>query len=78
MLQGMQPNRSKIKTNLEQSLMLVTILTPVIGYEKASDIAKLAYKKEISLRQAAIELDYIRGDDFDRIVNFKNMLGTKD
>ncbi len=74
MLEGIQPNLTKIKINLEQSLMLVTALTPVIGYQKASEIAKLAYIEEISLRQAAIQLDYITGDEFDKIINWKDMV----
>ncbi len=77
MVEGIKPNLTKIKKDLEQSLMLVTALTPEIGYEKASKIAQLAHKKQISLRQASIELDYINGDDFDRIVDPTLMGGPK-
>ena len=78
MIEGMKPNRSKLETNLEQSLMLVTALTPVIGYDKASEIAKLAHKDKLSLRQAAMQLAYINSDDFDNIVNPKKMIDPKD
>ncbi len=78
MLEGIQPNLSTIKKYLDKSLMIVTALTPVIGYQKASEIAKLAYKEGTSLRQAAIKLDYINVDDFDDIINLEAMLKPKE
>ena len=74
MVEGLQPNHERIQKDLEQSLMLVTALTPEIGYEKASKIAQLAHSKEISLREAALELDYISDIDFDRIVDPSSMI----
>ena len=64
-----QPNHSKIQKDLNQCLMLVTALTPKIGYEKASEIAKHAHKENLNLRQAAIQLGYISEEDYDNIVN---------
>ncbi len=69
MIEGIKPNRSKIKDNLEQSLMLVTALTPTIGYKKASEIAQVAHLQKINLREAAVQLGYVSKDDFDRIVD---------
>ena len=67
---AIKPNRSKITEDLNQSLMLVTALTPVIGYEKANEIARLAYLQNISLRQAAFKLGHISESDFDRFMRF--------
>ena len=58
--------------------MLVTALTPAIGYEKASEIAQYAHKKRISLRDAAIKLGYTNEVDFDRLVNPKSMIFPHD
>ena len=77
MIEGIQPNINRIKVNLEQSLMLVTSLTPTIGYEKASRIALHAHKKGITLREASIELNYISKTDFDLIINPKLMINLE-
>ena len=69
MVEGMEPNLSRIQRDVEQSLMLVTPLAPVIGYDKASAIAKYAHAQGTSLRDAALELGYVSADDFDRIVD---------
>ncbi|TCD55654.1 class II fumarate hydratase [Synechococcus sp. BS55D] len=69
MVEGMEPNRPRIQELVERSLMLVTALTPAIGYEKASSIAKQAHANGTSLREAALELGYVSATDFDRIVN---------
>ena len=58
-LKGIKPNLKNIKTGLENSLMLVTALAPVIGYNKAAEMAKLAHKKGISLTEANIILKYV-------------------
>ena len=73
MFEGIEPNKEKIQNHLEQSLMLVTALTPEIGYNKASQVAQLAHREGISLREAAIKLGHINGDDFDRIVDPSSM-----
>ena len=69
MVEGIEPNRSRIQRDVEQSLMLVTPLTPVIGYDKASAIAKYAHEQGSSLRDAALELGYVSASEFDRIVD---------
>jgi fumarate hydratase, class II len=60
---------------VEESLMLVTALSPVIGYDKASRIAHYALDNNLSLREAALKLGYVNSEDFDRIVDPKNMVG---
>ena len=76
MIEGMQPNLEKIEHNLQQSLMLVTSLAPEIGYEKASQIAQYAHKKNITLKEAAKILGHVNENDFNRIVNVKLMTGS--
>ena len=61
---GIEPNAKKIKQNLDGSLMLVTALNPHIGYEKSAKISLMAYRDDMTLRDAAIELG-VDGDDFD-------------
>ena len=75
MIEGIQPNEPKIKQYLENSLMLITALTPSIGYEKASKIAQLAHEKNISLREASNQLNYIDQEEFDNLINPKLMIG---
>tara|TARA_Y100001968_G_scaffold80983_1_gene72097 strand:- start:2167 stop:3555 length:1389 start_codon:yes stop_codon:yes gene_type:complete len=74
MIVGIQPNKAKIKQYLENSLMLVTALAPSIGYEKASKIAQLAHEKDLTLRQACNQLNYIDDEEFDNLTNPKSMI----
>ena len=67
-IDGIQINREQIDKNLKQSLMLVTALNPHIGYDKAAQVAKNAHKKNISLRQSAVELGYLTEEEFDKLV----------
>jgi len=67
-INGIELNREQIDQNLKHSLMLVTALNPHIGYDKAAQVAKNAHKKKISLRESAIELGYLTGDQFDAMV----------
>ena len=71
---GILPNEEKIKSNLESSLMLVTALNPHIGYEKAAEIAKLAYKQNLTLKQAAAALGILTEEEFDRFVDPTKMV----
>ncbi len=71
---GIEPNHEQIKLNLERSLMLVTALNPVIGYDKAANIAKKAYKEGKTLRAVAIELGYLTGEQFDESVRPEDMI----
>lgn len=73
---GIRPNEEKMKEYLNRSLMLVTALNPVIGYENAAKIAKLAYQEDLTLKQAAIQLGLLDEESFDRAVNPANMIGT--
>jgi len=66
---GLKPNREQIEHYLHRSLMLVTALTPVIGYDRAAKIALLAHEQGLTLREAALKLGYLSGEDFDRLVN---------
>ncbi len=68
-LKGIKPNFEKIQENLNKSLMLVTALNPKIGYDKSAEIAKKAHKENINLKEAAIKLDYIKEDEFDKLVD---------
>lgn len=71
---GFQPNVKKITENVERCLMLVTALTPKIGYDNAAKAAKYAYEKDITLKEACLELNLISAEDFDLIVNPKEMI----
>ncbi|MAD67979.1 MAG: fumarate hydratase, class II [Synechococcus sp. CPC100] len=73
MVEGIEPNRARIQRDVEQSLMLVTPLAPMIGYDKASAIAKYAHEQGLSLRNAALDLGYVSAEDFDRIVDPADM-----
>src|SRR5256885_1981211 len=70
---GMTINREQIDENLRESLMLVTALNPHIGYDNAAKIAKHAHKKKIGLRESAIELELLTGEEFDRYVKPEDM-----
>ncbi|SDC36740.1 fumarase, class II [Halanaerobium congolense] len=71
---GIEPNKKQIDQNLNKSLMLVTALNPIIGYDKAGDIAKKAYKEDKTLKEAAIELNYLTAEEFDKAINPKKMV----
>jgi fumarate hydratase class II len=73
-VQGIQANEKNIKAMVDRSLMLVTALNPVIGYDKAAAIAKKAYKENTSLREACIALGYLSGEDFDKYVKAEKMV----
>lgn len=74
LVEGMEPNRKQIEGFLERSLMLVTALSPVIGYDKASEVAHHALEHDMSLRDAALQLGYVSAEDYDRIVDPKKMV----
>ena len=71
---GIAPNRAEIDRKLHGSLMLVTALAPHIGYDRAAQVAKHAHAHDLSLRDAAIALGYVTGDDFDRWVRPEAMV----
>jgi len=72
---GIEPNYEGIKKHLENSLMLVTALNPHIGYEKAAKIAKKALKENLSLREAAIALEFLTDAEFTEWVKPEDMIG---
>lgn len=75
-VKGMEADEAKIKNNVEQSLMLVTALSPVIGYDKAAKIAHKAHHEGKTLRETAIELGYLSGEEFDKSVRPEEMIGN--
>jgi len=62
-------NEDKLKKYVSHSLMLVTALTPTIGYEKAAQVVYKAYQENISLREACLHLNFLSEEEFDRIVD---------
>jgi len=72
---GMEPVASVMEDNVRKSLMLVTALNPHIGYDRAAAIAKLAYRDNLTLREAAIRSGFLTGEEFDRIVRPERMAG---
>jgi fumarate hydratase class II len=75
LVEGTRPNRKKIAEYVERSLMLVTALSPVIGYDKASAIAHKAYEEDLTLKESALNSGYVDELQFDMIVDPRKMLG---
>jgi len=71
---GIEANEERIHSNLHNSLMLVTALNPHIGYDKAAEVAKKAHKENTTLREAITTLGYMSGEDFDTLVQPKDMI----
>jgi len=71
---GIEANEERIHSNLHNSLMLVTALNPHIGYDKAAEVAKKAHKENTTLREAITALGYMSGEDFDTLVQPKDMI----
>jgi fumarate hydratase, class II len=74
LIEGTKPNLKKIKEYLDRSLMLVTALVPVIGYDKASKIAYYAMDNDLTLKAAALKLGFVTEDEFNRIVDPAKMV----
>jgi len=74
LVEGTKPNLKKINEYVERSLMLVTALAPVIGYDKASKIAHYAMDNDLTLKAAALKLGFVTEDEFDRIVDPTKMI----
>lgn len=72
-IKGIELNREQIDRDVKDSLMLVTALNPHIGYDKAAQVAKNAHKKKISLRESAMELGFLTGEEFDKYVKAEEM-----
>ena len=74
LVEGTRPNLKKIKEYVERSLMLVTALAPVIGYDKASQIAHYAMDHDLTLKAAALQLGFVDAAEFDRVVDPAKMV----
>jgi fumarate hydratase class II len=74
LVEGTQPNLAQIKNFVERSLMLVTALSPVVGYDKASQTAHYALDHDLTLKEAALKLGVVSAEEFDRIVDPKKMV----
>jgi len=74
---GIVANENNIKKHLENSLMLVTALNPVIGYDNAAKVAKKAHKENKTLKEAAIELGLLTAEQFDEVVRPEKMIGPR-
>ena len=73
-VRGIKPVKEKMENNLNRNLMSVTALNSVIGYDKSSKIAQKAYREDISIKQAALELGFLNEDQIDKILNPYDMI----
>lgn len=71
---GIRANREKMHENLHHSLMLVTAISPIIGYENAARVAKKAYEEQLSLREACLQLGYLTAQEFDQAFHPEEMI----
>jgi len=74
LIEGTKPDLKQIMNYVERSLMLVTALSPVIGYDKASKLAHYAFDNDLTLKQAALNLGFVTEEEFDRVVDPANMV----
>jgi fumarate hydratase class II len=74
LVEGAKPNLKKINDDVERSLMLVTALVPLIGYDKASKIAHHAMDDDLTLKAAALQLGFVTEAEFDRLVDPRKMV----
>jgi fumarate hydratase class II len=74
LVEGTEPNLKRINEYVDRSLMLVTALAPVIGYDKASKIAHHAMNNDLTLKAAALQLGFVTEAEFDRIVDPRKMV----
>ncbi len=73
MIKGIEVNHEKVDSHVKNSLMLVTALAPKVGYDKAAKIAHTAHVEHTSLREAAVKLGYLTGEEFDQWVRPEKM-----
>jgi fumarate hydratase class II len=74
LVEGTKPNLTKIGQFVERSLMLVTALSPVIGYDKASKTAHYALDNDLTLKEAALKLGFVTAEEYDKVVDPKKMV----
>jgi fumarate hydratase, class II len=77
-VEGLQPNRERIAELVGSSLMLVTALSPTIGYDRAAEIAKKAHHDGTTLKESALELGYLTAEEYDRAVRPERMVGPEE
>ncbi len=77
LVQGTEPDKKQIDHFLAQSLMLVTVLSPIIGYDDASKVAHYALDNDLTLKEAVVELEYMSGDEFERVVDPAKMVSPR-
>jgi fumarate hydratase class II len=77
MLTGIRANEDRIEKLMKESLMLVTALAPTIGYDNATKVAKTAHRNGTTLREEAINLGFVDGETFDRVVRPEDMIGPR-
>ena len=77
-LKDLQPNPERLEYYMKNSLMLVTALSPSIGYDKAAKVAHTAHVENLTLKEACIKLGYLKEEEFDRLVKPEEMLGPKE
>jgi fumarate hydratase class II len=75
-IEGITLDEKRIQQHVAESLMLVTVLSPVIGYDKASKIAKHALEHNLTLRDAAVKGGFVSAEEFDRVVDPQKMVGN--
>jgi fumarate hydratase, class II len=74
LVEGTKPNLKKIKEYVDRSLMLVTALAPVIGYDKSSKVAHYAIDNDLTLKAAALKLGFVTEEEFERVVDPAKMV----
>jgi fumarate hydratase class II len=75
LVKGIEPDRERLSWFLGRSLMLVTALSPAIGYDRSAQVAHKAHAENKTLREACVELGFLSGEEFDRLVRPEKMLG---
>jgi fumarate hydratase class II len=76
-VEGLQANEEQIKRYLDESLMVVTALSPKIGYDKAAEIAKKAHHEKTTLKKAALDLGHVTSQEYDALVVPKDMTAPR-
>jgi fumarate hydratase class II len=76
-IEGLEPDRERIAAHVANSLMLVTALSPIIGYDKAAEVAKKAHHDGTTLREATLALGYLTGEEFDQAVRPEDMINPR-
>jgi fumarate hydratase class II len=74
LIEGLKPNEKRIEKYVRDSLMLVTVLSPVIGYDKSAELAHYALEHDISLKQACLKLNFLSAEEFDSLVQPNKMI----